>query len=263
MPIWRGPAMWKRRGRQDDSLGRIVMALIEVDNVFAGYDGTEVLHGVSLTLGEREVVTIIGPNGAGKSTLLKVIMGYLVPQSGAVRLRGEPITRLRPDQRVRHGIGYVPQLENAFASLTVEENLRMGGYLLARQAAGARMEQLYAEFPLLAERSRQRVHTLSGGQRQLLAMARALMMDPDVLLLDEPSAALSPRMAGEVFDKVVEIHAKGKAVIVVEQEAQRSLEISDRGYVLVDGRNAFEDRAQNILGNEKIREAFLGTPAAD
>jgi neutral amino acid transport system ATP-binding protein len=125
------------------------------------------------------------------------------------------------------------------------------------------MEQLYAEFPLLAERSRQRVYTLSGGQRQLLAMARALMMDPDVLLLDEPSAALSPRMAGEVFDKVVEIHTKGKSVIVVEQEAQRSLEISDRGYVLVDGRNAFEDRAHNILDNEKIREAFLGTPAAN
>jgi ABC-type branched-subunit amino acid transport system ATPase component len=239
------------------------MALIEVDNVFAGYDGTEVLHGISLTLGEREVVTIIGPNGAGKSTLLKVIMGYLVPHSGEVRLHGEPITALRPDQRVRHGIGYVPQLENAFASLTVAENLRMGGYLLARSAVGPRMEQLYAEFPLLAERSRQRVHTLSGGQRQLLAMARALMMDPDVLLLDEPSAALSPRMAGEVFDKVVEIHTKGKAVIVVEQEAQRSLEISDRGYVLVDGRNAFEDRAHNILDNEKIREAFLGTPAAN
>lgn len=239
------------------------MALIEVDNVFAGYDGTEVLHGVSLTLGEREVVTIIGPNGAGKSTLLKVIMGYLVPAAGEVRLHGQPITGLRPDQRVRHGIGYVPQLENAFASLTVEENLKMGGYLLARQAASARMDKLYAEFPLLAERARQRVHTLSGGQRQLLAMARALMMDPDVLLLDEPSAALSPRMAGEVFDKVVEIHDKGKAVIVVEQEAQRSLEISDRGYVLVDGRNAFHDRARNILGNEKIREAFLGTPAAD
>jgi ABC-type branched-subunit amino acid transport system ATPase component len=239
------------------------MALIDVDNVFAGYDGTEVLHGVSLTLGEREVVTIIGPNGAGKSTLLKVIMGYLVPHSGEVRLHGEPITALRPDQRVRHGIGYVPQLENAFASLTVAENLRMGGYLLARSAVGPRMEQLYAEFPLLAERSRQRVHTLSGGQRQLLAMARALMMDPDVLLLDEPSAALSPRMAGEVFDKVVEIHTKGKSVIVVEQEAQRSLEISDRGYVLVDGRNAFEDRAHNILDNEKIREAFLGTPTAN
>jgi len=232
--------------------------LIEVNEVFAGYDGTEVLHGVSLVARDNEVVTIIGPNGAGKSTLLKAVMGYLIPRAGAVRLRGEAITRLAPDERVRRGIAYVPQLENVFPSLTVWENLRMGGFLLPRQEVGQRIEALYAEFPLLAERRHHRVHTLSGGQRQLLAIARALMTDPALVLLDEPSAALSPIMADEVFDKVHDIRDRGKAVLIVEQEAERALEISDRGYLLVDGRNAFEDRAQSILDNERIRGAFLG-----
>jgi ABC-type branched-subunit amino acid transport system ATPase component len=240
-----------------------VTALIDVDQVFAGYDGTEVLHGVSLTLGEREIVTIIGPNGAGKSTLLKVVMGYLVPHRGDVRFKGETVTRLPPDQRVRKGLAYVPQLENAFRSLTVVENLRMGGYLLPRDQVFERIETLYAEFPVLAERRSQRVQTLSGGQRQLLAIARALMIDPDVLLLDEPSAALSPLMADEVFDKVLEIRDRGKAVLIVEQEAERSLEISQRGYLLVDGRNAFDGEAQSILNNEKIRGAFLGGAIGD
>jgi len=232
--------------------------LIDVDGVFAGYDGTEVLHGVSIALGEREVVTIIGPNGAGKSTLLKVVMGYLVPRSGEVRFKGEAITRLAPDQRVRKGIAYVPQLANVFPSLTVWENLRMGGYLLPRDQVDERIARRFAEFPLLAERRGQRVQTLSGGQRQLLAIARALMTDPDAMLLDEPSAALSPRMADEVFDKVAEIRDSGKAVLIVEQEAERSLEISDRGYLLVDGRNAFEDEARSMLDDPAMRDAFLG-----
>jgi len=234
--------------------------LIDVDHVIAGYHDNEILHGVSLTVGEREVVTIIGPNGAGKSTLLKVIMGYLVPSAGEVRLAGTAITRLAPDERVRKGIAYVPQLENVFPSLTVFENLRMGGYLLPRKEVGRRIEELCAEFPLLAERRRQRVHTLSGGQRQLLAIARALMTDPDVMLLDEPSAALSPLMADEVFDKVAAIRDRGKAVLIVEQEAERALEISHRGYLLVDGRNAFTDLAQSILANEQMHGAFLGAP---
>lgn len=236
------------------------MAVIEVKDIFAGYAENEVLHGVSLSLEKNEVVTVIGPNGAGKSTLLKVIMGYLAPTAGEIRLAGKPITRLRPDQRVRAGIGYVPQLDNTFPALTVEENLMMGGHILPRRQVDERLAVLYGEFPLLAERARQRAHTLSGGQRQLLAMARALVTDPDLLLLDEPSAALSPRMAGEIFDKVAEINASGKTVIVVEQEAQASLEISDRGYVLVDGKNAFEGAARTILDDDKIRAAFLGTP---
>lgn len=234
------------------------MALIEVENIYAGYDGTEVLHGISIHVDDREVVTIIGPNGAGKSTLLKAIMGYVVPHTGRVRFNDEDITALRPDQRVDHGLAYVPQLENVFPSLTVEENLKMGGYLVRRERLKAKIEELYTRFPRLAERKNQRVRTMSGGERQMLALARALMTDPRLMLLDEPSAALSPRMAGEVFDQVVEIQAQGKAVIIVEQEAQRSLEVSERCYVLVDGRNAFEDRAEEILRNEKIRDAYLG-----
>ncbi len=234
------------------------MALIEVEDIFAGYDDTEVLHGISIHVDDREVVTIIGPNGAGKSTLLKAIMGYVVPQTGRIRFNGEDITPLRPDERVDHGLAYVPQLENVFPSLTVEENLKMGGYLVGRERLKDKIEEIYTRFPRLAERQNQRVRTMSGGERQMVALARALMTEPRLLLLDEPSAALSPRMAGEVFDKIIEIHEQGKAVIIVEQEAQRSLEVSDRCYVLVDGRNAFEDRAEKVLGNEKIREAYLG-----
>ena len=239
------------------------MALINVDKIHAGYDGNEILHGISIQVDAREVVTIIGPNGAGKSTLLKVIMGYLAPRIGSINFDGADITALQPDQRVAQGIAYVPQLENVFPSLTVEENLIMGGYLLVREQVKRRILELYAHFPRLAERKHQRVRTLSGGERQMLALARALMNEPRLLLLDEPSAALSPRMVGEVFDKVVEIHEQGKAVIIVEQEAQRSLEISNRCYVLVDGKNAFEDRAEKILNNDKIREAYLGAARSE
>ncbi|MCW5697515.1 MAG: ABC transporter ATP-binding protein [Bauldia sp.] len=235
-------------------------ALIEVDTVVAGYGENEILHGISLSLAEREIVTIIGPNGAGKSTLLKVVMGYLIPKSGTVRFKGKDVTRQRPDQRVRNGIAYVPQLDNVFPSLTVAENLRMGGYTLPRGRVAERIERVYAEFPILAERRGQRVRTLSGGQRQLLAMGRALMTEPEVLLLDEPSAALSPLMAGEVFAKVAEINAGGRAILIVEQEAARSLAISHRGYVVVDGHNAYDGPARTILDDEKVRAAFLGGP---
>ena len=234
------------------------MAVIEATGVVAGYAGNEILHGVDLTLGEGEIVTIIGPNGAGKSTLLKTIMGYLVPSAGTIRLGGADVTRQRPDQRVRAGLAYVPQLENVFPSLTVKENLVMGGYALPRGLLGERIDRVFSQFPLLAERARQRARTLSGGQRQLLAMGRAMMTDPTVMLLDEPSAALSPKMAGEVFEKITEINAGGRAILIVEQEAERSLEISHRGYVLVDGRNAHEGPARTILDDEKIRSAFLG-----
>jgi len=239
------------------------MALIEVDNVFAGYAGNEILHGVSLSLKDCEVVTIIGPNGAGKSTLLKTIMGYVRPTSGAVRFDGQDISTLRADQRVKHGIAYVPQLDNTFPALTIEENLMMGGHTLPAREVRIRLDRLYGEFPVLADRKRQRASTLSGGQRQLLAMARALVVEPKLLLLDEPSAALSPLMADEVFDKVAEINASGRTIIVVEQEAERALEMSDRGYVLVDGRNAFDGPAKTILTDGKIRAAFLGTPSGD
>jgi ABC-type branched-subunit amino acid transport system ATPase component len=234
------------------------MAIVEVKDIYCGYGDTEVLHGVHLSAAEREIVTIIGPNGAGKSTLLKTIMGYIYPTTGAIRFQGEDVTGLRADQRVPLGIAYVPQLENVFPSLTVEENLRMGGYILAKAEVKERMEQQYRAFPRLAERRRQRVRTMSGGERQMLGMARALMTEPTLLMLDEPSAALSPQIAEEVFETIRAINAAGRTVIIVEQEAEHALEISDRGYVLTDGRNAFEDRAEHILDNEKIREAYLG-----
>lgn len=233
-------------------------AMIEVAGVHAGYGEAEILHAVDLAIGRDEIVTIIGPNGAGKSTLLKAVMGYIIPTQGQIRFRGEDVSTLRPDQRARLGIAYVPQLEHTFTSLTVEENLRMGGYTLDRDTMARRINEQYERFPRLADRRRQRVRTMSGGERQQLAMARALMTDPHVLLLDEPSAALSPKLAGQVFDRVRQIHAEGIAIGIVEQDAHRSLEISDRGYVLVDGQNAFTDSADRILENEEIRRLYLG-----
>jgi len=235
------------------------MALISVDGLHAGYGDAEILHGVGLELKEPAIVTIIGPNGAGKSTLLKAIMGFLKPKKGSIHFDGIDITCLRPDERVARGIAYVPQLENVFPSLTVEENLRMGGFIVPRAQVRPRMEALYEQFPRLAQRRKQCVGTMSGGERQMLALARALMTDPKLLLLDEPSAALSPKMAGEVFDTVVDIFKQGRGIVIVEQEAHRSLEISHRGYVLANGRNAFEGPANSILTDEKIREAYLGT----
>lgn len=234
------------------------MAFLEINGIYAGYGASEILHDVSTTVAENEIVTIIGPNGAGKSTLLKTIMGYLIPRAGSIRLRDEDVTGLAPNQRIRKGIAYVPQLANVFPSLTVEENLRMGGYTLSKKLARERADVEYERFPRLAERRHQRVTTMSGGERQMLAMARALMTDPELLLLDEPSAALSPKLADQVFEKVTDIHAEGHAVLIVEQNAESSLRISDRCVVLVDGANAFDDRADRVLSDKKIREAYLG-----
>jgi len=235
-------------------------AVLEASQAHAGYGEVEVLHAVDCSIHRDEIVTIIGPNGAGKSTLLKAFMGYLPLTKGSVHYRGDDITRLRPDERARIGMAYVPQLEHTFPSLTVTENLRMGGYTLDRDTMQRRIEEQFERFPRLAERRKQRVRTMSGGERQQLAMARALMTEPQVILLDEPSAALSPKIAGQVFEQVKKIHSEGIAIGIVEQDAQRSLEISDRGYVLVDGKNAFTDRADRILANEEIRRLYLGAP---
>ncbi|MEF8823746.1 MAG: ABC transporter ATP-binding protein [Desulfohalobiaceae bacterium] len=235
------------------------MISLEVLDIHAGYDEAMILHGVSLKAnGSDGAVTVIGPNGAGKSTLLKAVMGFLIPERGRITYKGEDITRLRPDERIKKGIAYIPQLDNVFPSLTVEENLTMGGYLLSRSQIREKKEELFEQYPRLAERKNQRAKTLSGGERQMLAMARAMMTDPQLLLFDEPSAALSPNMAEQVFEKIEEIKRQGKGVILVEQDAQRSLEISDQGYVLVDGQNAFQGAADQILSDEKIREAYLG-----
>lgn len=235
-------------------------ALLEVANVFAGYGDTEILHDVSLAVEMGEITTIIGPNGAGKSTLLKALMGYLIPRTGVVRLGGIDVTTLPAHERVLKGLAFVPQLDNVFPNLTVAENLRMGGYTLGHVELARRTEEQYARFPRLAERRGQRVRTMSGGERQMLALARALMTEPQLLMLDEPSAALSPRLADEVFEKVREINAQGRTVLIVEQNAERSLAISHRGVVMADGRVAFEGPAEGVLKDEKIRDAYLGTP---
>lgn len=232
--------------------------MLVVEGVHAGYGETEILHGIDLQVARHEIVTIIGPNGSGKSTLLKVIMGYLLSDSGCVRLNGTEITRLRPDERVRQGLAYVPQLDNIFPNLTVSENLCMGGYRLQRRERRQGMERLFEQFPRLAERHRQRARTLSGGERQMLALARALMTEPQLLVLDEPSAALSPVMVDQVFETIARLNEQGRTIVIVEQEAPIALQISNRGYVLAGGRIALAERAEQILDNEKIRETYLG-----
>jgi len=235
------------------------MKILEANNIVAGYGKSEILHGVSIYIEEKEAITIIGPNGAGKSTLLKALMGYIPVCKGDVYWRGDNITHLKPHEKVNKGFGYVPQLGNVFPSLTVRENLEMGGFVQSKGIIKERMEKAFQLFPILADRLKQKAGTLSGGQRQMLGMARALMTDPELLMLDEPSAGLSPAVSEEVFSTITDIHTKmGRAIVIIEQDAYQSLSISDRGYVLVMGQNEFEDRADKILSNQKIREAYLG-----
>ena len=235
------------------------MNILEVSNIVAGYGKTEILHGVSIHVKEKEVVTIIGPNGAGKSTLLKAIMGYIKIFNGDIFWRGNNINNLKPHEKVHNGFAYVPQLGNVFPSLTVKENLEMGGFIQSKEMIKERMDKAFQLFPILANRLKQKAGTLSGGQRQMLGMARALMTDPDLLMLDEPSAGLSPKVSEDVFSIIDDAHKKMvDAIIMIEQDAYQSLSISDRGYVLVMGQNEFEDKAEKIILNEKIREAYLG-----
>jgi branched-chain amino acid transport system ATP-binding protein len=235
--------------------------LLEARDVVAGYlPGIDILNGCDVDVAEGELVGIIGPNGAGKSTLLKAVFGLVSVRSGTVRLRGHDITRLRAHDLVRRGVGYVPQARNVFPSLTVEDNLRMGSYLKPRDFA-PRRDELVALLPRLGERLRQRAGVLSGGERQMLAMARALMMQPSVLLLDEPSAGLSPLMQDDVFDRIASINEAGVSVLMVEQNARRCLEIAHRGYVLDQGRNAHEGTGDALLADPKVIELYLGTLA--
>jgi ABC-type branched-subunit amino acid transport system ATPase component len=234
------------------------MSLLDVDNVFSGYEASEILHGISVQVNKNEIVTIIGPNGSGKSTLLKTIMGYLIPTQGQVSFEGRSVTHLRPDLKVRHGIGYVPQLDNIFPSLTVSENLDMGGYFLAKNELTEQLEKIFGLFPFLGKRLNQKAGTLSGGERQMVAMGSALMVNPKLILLDEPSAGLAPAAALSLFDKIREINVAGTAILIVEQNAHESLEISQRGYVLAMGKNEFEGDAGSILDNPQIKKAYLG-----
>ena len=234
------------------------MHLLEVNSIVSGYGRTEVLHGVSMYVDQDEIVTVIGPNGAGKSTLFKTIMGYLMPSAGDILFSDEDVTTLEPNKKVERGMAYIPQLENAFPSLTVRENLEMGGYSKDREAVKKGIEGAYSTFPVLKEKRNKRVHTLSGGERQMLAMGRALMTEPDLLLLDEPSAGLAPKAADAIFNQISNLHKEGIGIIIIEQDAYRSLNISDRGYVLAMGQNYFDGSADKILSDDQIRGAFLG-----
>jgi len=234
------------------------VGLLSVQGLVAGYSAAdEILKGVDLTLDAGEIVCVIGPNGAGKSTLLKVIAGILVPHEGSVWLRGEPIGGRAPRAISALGLAFVPQEQNVFPSMTVRENLEMGGFL---DPAGSRgkIDSILSRFPVLAEKRRQAARTLSGGQRQVLAMAMALMVEPAELLLDEPSAGLAPKAAEQLFETIAAIHEDGVAIAMVEQNAREALRLAHRGYILVDGRNSLTGPAADLALNPDERRIFLG-----
>ncbi len=248
---------------RDHHLATSTNALLRADELIAGYvPGVPILNGCDFYVDDGELVGIIGPNGAGKSTLLKALFGLVRIRSGSVVLKGEDITNLRADRLVQQGLGFVPQTNNVFPSLTIEENLQMGAYL-APKLFKDRFEYVTGIFPRLAERRKQRASALSGGERQMLAMGRALMMEPSVLLLDEPSAGLSPALQDEVFVRVRDINKAGVTVIMVEQNARRCLQIVDRGYVLDQGRNAYTGTGRDLAHDPKVIGLYLGTLGAE
>ena len=236
--------------------------VLELDRVTGGYGGAEVLHDVTITLGRSEIVALIGPNGAGKSSAMNAVLGTLRIGSGRVRLEGEDITGAPPERVVRRGVCYVPQTANVFPNLTVNENLEMGAYIRTDDFR-PRMEEMYGLFPPLAKRRRDPAGLLSGGQRQMVAIAKALMVEPVVLLLDEPTAGLSPRFRGEIFAVVRDVNARGTPILMVEQNARQALGIADRGYVLVDGRNRMDGAGARLLADPEVGAMFLGGGGAE
>ena len=233
------------------------MALLEASDVVAGYGQTEILHGVSITVDKGEVVTIIGPNGCGKSTLMKAIVGLVRVRTGSVTFQGADISSHPPERIVRTGLCYVPQSSNVFPSLTIRENLEMGAFV-REDGYDERIEEMFELFPDLAAHPGQKGGSLSGGQRQMLAIARALMLDPVLLLLDEPSAGLSPAMMSVVFDRIRQINQSGVALLLVEQNARDALQMSDRGYILVAGEKRLEDTGKDLLSNPEVASLYLG-----
>jgi branched-chain amino acid transport system ATP-binding protein len=235
------------------------VALLVAQGLTAGYGKLDILHDVSLAVNVGEIVSIIGPNGAGKSTAFKTIVGFLRPRQGTVLFNGEDITGLRPDLVLRRGLAYVPQGRIVFPQMTVLENLEMGAYI---ERDGARvvaaLERVYALFPILFERRRQRAGTMSGGEQQMVAIARALMTSPKVILLDEPSLGLSPKFVTLIFDKLVEMKRAGFTLTVIEQNATRALGIADRAYVLELGRNRFEGPGPRLLTDPEVKRLYLG-----
>jgi ABC-type branched-subunit amino acid transport system ATPase component len=233
--------------------------VLQIADVVAGYSSeVDILTGASIEVGEGEIVTVLGPNGAGKSTLLKTVVGLLSPRRGRVALRGVDITGLRPSAVARLGLGYVPQRENIFENMTVTENLEIGAAAKAGLRPGPRVEAVMQLFPRLADRRRQVVGTMSGGERQLVAMARALVPEPYILLLDEPSAGLAPVFVEAMFEQIGVINRSGVTILMVEQNARRALALSDRGYVLDLGRNALEGTGSGLLEDSRLADLYLG-----
>ncbi len=222
-----------------------------------GYGGADILHECSIGVEQGQIAVVVGPNGAGKSTAMKAVFGMLGLREGRVSLEGQDITALKPEERVQLGMGFVPQSANVFTSMTVEENLEMGAFI-RQDDFSETMEQVYALFPVLKEKRSQNAGELSGGQRQQVAVGRALMTQPKVLMLDEPTAGVSPIVMDELFDRIIEVARTGIAIMMVEQNARQALEIADQGYVLVQGRNRYTDTGVALLANPEVRKAFLG-----
>jgi branched-chain amino acid transport system ATP-binding protein len=232
-------------------------SLLQVSSLDAGYGDLQILTDVDLNVEDGEYVTVVGPNGAGKSTVMKSIFGLTTYMGGEIEFDGVDITGERPEDVIHRGLGYVPQSENVFSTLSVIENLEMGAYILD-EIPEDRLRDVFDRFPILEERRDQKAGTLSGGQQQMLAMGRALMLDPDLLMLDEPSAGLAPDLVDDMFDRIDRINEAGTAVLMVEQNAKEALRRCDRGYVLVQGQNRFMDSGEALLGDEQVRREFLG-----
>ena len=233
------------------------MSFLVGEQMTGGYGAADILHGCSIGVEKGEIAVIVGPNGAGKSTAMKAVFGMLPLRQGRVVFDGEDITQLKPEERVIKGMGFVPQTNNVFTSMTVEENLEMGAFIRNDPISDS-IAQVYDLFPILKQKRKQSAGELSGGQRQQVAVGRALMTQPKVLMLDEPTAGVSPMVMDELFDRIIEIARLSVAILMVEQNAKQALEIADRGYVLVQGLNRFTDTGEALLANPEVRKAFLG-----
>ena len=230
---------------------------LDARGMTGGYGAADILHGCDLSVAKGEIAVIVGPNGAGKSTAMKAVFGMLPLRQGTVLLDGQDITRLTPQERVRLGMGFVPQTHNVFPTMTVEENLEMGAFIRADDFRDT-MEQVYHLFPVLRDKRHQNAGELSGGQRQQVAVGRALMTQPKVLMLDEPTAGVSPIVMDELFDRIIEVAHTGISILMVEQNARQALEIADKGYVLVQGANRFTDTGAALMADPEVRRTFLG-----
>ena len=233
------------------------MSFLVGEQMTGGYGAADILHGCSIGVEQGEIAVIVGPNGAGKSTAMKAVFGMLPLRQGRIVFDGEDITQIKPEERVIKGMGFVPQTNNVFTSMTVEENLEMGAFIRNDPISDS-IAQVYDLFPILKQKRKQSAGELSGGQRQQVAVGRALMTQPKVLLLDEPTAGVSPIVMDELFDRIIEIARLNVAILMVEQNAKQALEIADRGYVLVQGLNRFTDTGEALLANPEVRRAFLG-----